>query len=308
MLAVGHSDGTIAFWALEDEDHPLYLRTLDDEDDVFAVDITRVEEATEAKKESGASERLFEIREPIFKLAWSGFPNSSDPRGGDTVLTILGGLTPDSPQGLTTFLLPPLNPPAPPDDVPQSPSEPLHPVIRRAMQESLFPVDSHTYHSPGAVQDFLLIPRASPHFSGTWDPRAILLLSDNALDPVSSTRVVDAFEFPPPSFVASLMEPTTPGAADMDDPSVALNQELATALESMALSSDPRPLRLPWAFWTVAGGALFKVDKEAYGKLKGESIDDALPITGGKAWVEDTEGQLKLMKVSCSQRVANRRQ
>ena len=252
----------------------------------------------ETKKASGAPKPLPEIREPIFKLAWSGFPNSSDPRGGDTVLTILGGLTPDSPQGLTTFLLPPLCPPAPPDDVPQSPSEPLHPAVRRAMQESLFPLDSHTYHSPGAVQDFLLISRASPHFAGTWDPRAILLLSDSALDPASGTRVVDAFEFPPPAFVASLMEPTTPSAADnMDDPSVALNQELATALESMALSADPRPLRLPWPFWAVAGGALFKVDKEAYGRLKEISIDDALPIRGGKAWVEDTEGQMKLMKV-----------
>lgn len=214
------------------------------------------------------------------------------------MLTVLGGLSPDSPQGLTTFLLPPLNPPAPPEGIPQLPSDPLHPKIRTTMQESLFPLDSHTYHSPGTVQDFLLIPRASPHFSGTWDPRAILLLSDNTLDPAGSIRVIEAFEFPPPAFVASLMEPTTPRAADMDDPSVALNQELATALESMALSSDPRSLRLPWAFWTVSGGALFKVDKEAYSRLKGEIIDDALPIRGGKAWVEDTEGQMKLMKVS----------
>ena len=87
----------------------------------------------------------------------------------------------------------------------------------------------------------------------------------------------------------------------MDDPSVALNQELATALESMALSADPRPLRLPWAFWTVAGGSLFKVDKEAYARLKDVTIDDALPLRGGKAWVEDTEGQMKLMKVSHDQ-------
>ncbi|KAH9913359.1 uncharacterized protein B0H18DRAFT_1088099 [Fomitopsis serialis] len=298
VLAVGHADGTIAFWALEDEDHPLYVRTLDEEEDVFAVDVTKLEAALPSGDSSGAKERLAEIREPIFKLAWSGFPNSSDPRGGDTVLTVLGGLGPDSSPGLTAFLLPPLNSPAPPDaTTAKMPSQPpLHPDVRAAMQEILFPLDSHTYHTPGAVQDFLLIPRSSPHFSGTWDPCAVLLLSDSALDTTGVTRVVDAYEFPPPAFVASLMKPAMPGAADLDDPSVALSQELATTLESMALSADPRQLRLPWAFSTVDGSMLFKIDKEAYGRLMEESLDDALPIKGGKAWVEDTEGQMKLMK------------
>ncbi|TFY59345.1 hypothetical protein EVJ58_g5836 [Rhodofomes roseus] len=298
VLAVGYADGTIAYWALEDEDHPLFVRTLDEEEDVFAVDVTKLEAALSASDNSKGTERHTEIREPIFKLAWSGFPNSSDPRGGDTVLTILGGLSPNSPPGLTTFLMSPLNPPAPPDAATtKMPSQPsLHPDVRAAMQESLFPLDSHIYHTASAVQDFLLIPRSNPHFSGTWDPHAILLLSDSDLDPTGSTRIVDAFEFPPPTFIASLMVPSTPGADDLDDPSVALSQELATTLESMSLSSDPRQLRLPWAFWTVAGSALFKVDKEAYRRLEGESLDDALPIKGGKAWVEDTEGQMKLMK------------
>ncbi|KZT72869.1 hypothetical protein DAEQUDRAFT_663544 [Daedalea quercina L-15889] len=298
VLAVGHADGTIAFWALEDEDHPLYLRTLDEEDDVFAVDVTKLEASLSSNDKSGATERRAEIREPIFKLAWSGFPNSNDPRGGDTVLTILGGLTPDSPQGLTTFLLPPLNPPAPPDAATSKmPSQSsLHPDVRTDMQGSLFPLDSHTYHMPSAVQDFLVIPRTSPHFSGTWDPHAILLLSDSAQDPAGGTRVLDAYEFPPPAFIASLMVPSTPGAEDMNDPSAALGQELATTLESMALSSDPRQLRMPWAFWTVAGSTLFKVDKEAYRRLKEETVDDALAMKGGKAWVDDTEGQMKLMK------------
>ncbi|OBZ79959.1 Uncharacterized protein C1F3.03 [Grifola frondosa] len=97
VLAVGHTDGTIAFWALEDEDRPLLLRTLDssDSEDLSTVDATKLESTSTPAVP----------REPIFKLAWSSFPNSSDPRGGETVLTVLGGLAIDALPGLTALLL-----------------------------------------------------------------------------------------------------------------------------------------------------------------------------------------------------------
>ncbi|PCH34194.1 hypothetical protein WOLCODRAFT_113329 [Wolfiporia cocos MD-104 SS10] len=306
VLAVGHADGSIAFWALEDEDRPLIVRTLDsnEDEDVGALDVDKLEAALpNGHAPENHPNAVAEAREPIFKLAWSGFPNSADIRGGDTVLTVLGGLTSNAPPGLTTFLLPPLNPPASPNPT----QEELHPDIRTAIRGSLVPLDSHTYSTAGAVQDFLLVPRANPHFSGTWDPQAVLLLSDSDLDATNTIRIVEAYEFPPPAFGSATMTPAelnpASGGTEGDDPHAALTEELASTLRSMSLSADPRPVRLPMAFWGLAGSAIVRLDKSTYAQLvrqeegkAGIGEDMALPLKGGKAWVEDTEGQMKLMK------------
>ena len=166
LLAVGYVDGTIGFWSLEDEDKPLLLRTIDspDGEDLSAVDSGKLEAIMSAPEQHPPEPP----REPIFKLAWSGFPNSSDPRGGDTVLTVLGGITLDSLPCVTALLLPPLQPPAPP--APTSPKgQPiaaiLYPEVRAAVCASLSVKNAHTYNAAGTVQDFLLFPRTSPHFS-----------------------------------------------------------------------------------------------------------------------------------------------
>ncbi|KAI0931535.1 hypothetical protein AcV5_005001 [Taiwanofungus camphoratus] len=315
LLAVGHADGSIAFWALEDEEHPLIVRLLDsaDDEDVSVVEVTKLEAALVSGQPPQG--RHPDAREPIFKLSWSGFPNSSDPRGGDTVLTVLGGLTSDSPTGVTTLLLPPLSPPAPPSPSASSSKtivQPdLHPDVRAAMRVSLNPRDSRTYPTPGPAQDFYLLPRANPHFSGTWDAQAILLISDSGPSNVEQMRVVAGYEFPPPAFLASpalhsdgspSSKPAPAGSSGKtdveEDPTATLTEELASTLETMTLSAEPRSLLLPSPFWNVLGSTLVNVERDAYELLvrDKDEVNDILPIRGGMGWVDDTEGQMKLTK------------
>ncbi|KAI0334428.1 hypothetical protein GY45DRAFT_1334312 [Cubamyces sp. BRFM 1775] len=305
LLAIGYADGTIGFWALEDEDRPLALRTLDStgEEDLSAVDTAKLDSVLTSPQ----AHPIEPPREPIFKLAWSGFPNSSDPRGGDTVLTVLGGMTIDSPPGLTALLLPPLQPPAPPDagtPKPAGAAPVLHPQTRAAMVQSLIVKDVYTYTTVGPVQDFHLFPRSTPHFSGHYDPSAILIVSDSD---VPEARTSEAFEFPPPTFYGTPDSPTThrqpataPGEGGVD-PEEALADELAITLQSMEVSDEPRTASLPPQLWDVLGEYLLKVDKHAYDTMVRDKLapldgEVLLPVKGGVAWSEDSEGQMKYIK------------
>ncbi|CCM03744.1 uncharacterized protein FIBRA_05890 [Fibroporia radiculosa] len=305
MLAVGYTDGSIAFWALQDEERPLLVRTLDNEDDVGVVDVAKLELFLPSGQPSNEQPKpSVDAREPIFKLSWSGFPNSSDPRGGDTTLTVLGGFGNKDSQGITVFLFPPLNPPASPPaasaahKAPVPP--PLHNNTRIAMRETLTPLDSHIYLSAGAVQDFLLIPRESPHFACTWDPQTILLLSDSDLDSSGKTRIMVGYEFPPPAFLPVTTSPIvaqSPSISGSDNPTEALTQELASTLQSMSLSADPEQIGLPLEFWDALGGVIIQLERDPYEQLSSADADRGyLPTWGGKAWVEDADGQMKLMK------------
>ncbi|TFK95007.1 hypothetical protein K466DRAFT_579508 [Polyporus arcularius HHB13444] len=306
LLAVGYADGTIGFWSLEDEHKPLMLRTVDspEAEDLSTVDTIKLESLLAAAHQHPPEPP----REPIFKLTWSGFPNSSDPRGGDTVLTVLGGITIDSPPCVTALLLPPLRPPAPP--TPTSPKDQptmpfLFPETRAAMCASLSVKDVHTYGAAGTVQDFLLFPRSSPHFSGTYDPNAILVISESD---APDARVCEAFEFPPPAFVESAKPSAPPEALkpsvpqeDPFEPDDALADELAITLQSMAMTADPSPVRLPHSLWSVLGEYIIKVDKHAHETLVRDKLghidgEVPFPVKGGLAWVEDSEGLAKYSK------------
>ncbi|CAL1694488.1 unnamed protein product [Somion occarium] len=297
FFAVGHADGSIAFWAVEDEDKPLIVRTLDDID-VNLVDATKLDEILSSK------EKLIpEEREPIFKLAWSGFSNSSDPRGGDTTLTVLGGLRGDEAPGITVILFPAFNPS---DVTPPDPQAGLPQQIRTAMQESLEPKDAYTYYTKGVPQDFLLLPKNNPHFSGTFDPTAILILYDH----VGDIRATEAHQFPPPSCIPmpspepqAVATATVKDAEAADDGEDLLSQELASALASMKLDDDPRQLQLPASLWngpnSILGGTLYALEKSVYEILVDarDFLDQSLHLRGGVAWVEDIQGEMKLLKL-----------
>ncbi|EEB86978.1 hypothetical protein MPER_15884, partial [Moniliophthora perniciosa FA553] len=80
-------------------------RTLDDLH-VNVVDAARLE--IHLNQESSGPQR-----EPIFKLSWCSFSNSSDPRGGDTALVVLGGSQITDSPGVTfktIFLFPKASP------------------------------------------------------------------------------------------------------------------------------------------------------------------------------------------------------
>ncbi|TCD68310.1 hypothetical protein EIP91_011169 [Steccherinum ochraceum] len=298
FFAVGHADGSVSFWAMEDEDKPLLVRTLDDED-VHLVDADSLTERLSSPSTASLS------REPIFKLAWSGCPGSSDPRGGETVLTILGGLRNDEPPGVTVYLLPPFNPGEPP--TPADPSAGLHPFFKTAMKESLIPTNVFTYFTKGVTQDFLLVPRDSPHFSGTWDPVSILLMSEHK----GGTRAIEAYQFPPPAFATKSSNQDLKAAGPLPEsedtvstPIDVLSNELATTLEFMQVTDDPHVMKLPTSLWNGQGGVLdgqlIAIERDAYEifvDIRGIERAHELNLHGGTAWVEDFQSEMKLMKL-----------
>lgn len=74
MFAAGHEDGCISFWATEDGDKPIMVRTLDKTD----VNIVTAE-GFFGSDDSGEDQPRAQpvVREPIFRLAWSSFPDES---------------------------------------------------------------------------------------------------------------------------------------------------------------------------------------------------------------------------------------
>ncbi|KAF7307215.1 WD40 containing SNARE-dependent exocytosis protein [Mycena indigotica] len=286
-FAVGYSDGCIAFWAIEDEDQPVLVRTLD------SVDVDKVDiEALEQKHEQGPE------REPIYKLAWSSFSDSSDPRGGKTALTILGGLlmAPGEPIGLTVQWLPAFNPSDPPTPIPSNTS--LHPFIRTAMQASLIPTMDFFYSTPSIAQDFFLVPRNSPHFANQHDPIAIIISLESAGD----LRTLETRQFPPPAFLSSNDPPTDQDDPDTKSASQAVEDDLADILKDMTLNDDPRVIALPSPLSFGTTGLmhlqLCSLDRDAYEAFIGEGNTDlSLPLNGGAAWNDDSlEREIKLAK------------
>ncbi|KAL0576712.1 Lethal(2) giant larvae sro7 [Marasmius crinis-equi] len=269
FFAVGYADGCIAFWAVDDEDQPLMVRTMD-EVDVNVVDATRLEEHMNKGASSGPSQR-----EPIFKLSWCSFPNSPDPRGGETALVVLGGSQPEDSAGVTTFWLPAFNPPTP--AVPSTSSD-IDPIIRKAMRNAVTTTKSYFYYVEGLVQDYLLVPRESPQFSGTHDPFAILIIREGP----RRTRITDGFQFPPPSFTAADTQPENTqeesgsNAETEGEPQDPL-ADLQSTLQSMQLSDDAASLLLPGFLSNGAtgllDGQLRRLPRDAYQNLVQESLD-----------------------------------
>ncbi|KAJ7651666.1 WD40 containing snare-dependent exocytosis protein [Mycena polygramma] len=276
FFAVGYSDGCIAFWAVEDEDQPLFVRTLDTTN-VNLVDMDELEKKHDAPPPD---------REPIYKLAWSSFQNSSDPRGGPTALTVLGGLimAPGEATGLNIQWLPAFNPPEPPNPTPTQTA--LHPFMRSAMQASLLPISDFFYYTRGVAQDFFLVPRNSPHFSGHYDPIAILI----SIESTGDARVLEGYQFPPPTFLAS-SEP----AAEEVTSSGSLVDDLASTLKSLIVDEDPHALLLPTPLSFGSSGVfraqLLSLDREPHEVLVGGEKEHpfALPLSGGSAWGDESK-------------------
>ena len=282
---------------MEDDDQPLLVRTLD------SSHVNLVDSDALDNKEKNRVQQL--RREPIFKLSWSSFSNSSDPRGGETTLTILGGLDTSKPPGLTVFLFPPFNPTEPPS-TPLSPkNENLHPFFRSSMIRSLNLSKSFFYETFGAVvQDYLLIPRNSPHLAGNFDPYAILLLTEST----HNARTVRAYQYPPPGFVkTNLDSPEAPIEAETREdieelPAANLQSPPPPTLSEKSprqINYTPSPIRTPFTLSAAAsgilGGCLFKIENDVYQSFVDEDFNDLhLTLNGGQIYADPG---IKLSKV-----------
>ncbi|KAF8846111.1 hypothetical protein BDN67DRAFT_16617 [Paxillus ammoniavirescens] len=283
FFAVGYMDGCIAFWAVEDGNLPLLVMTLNDTD-VNAVDGSKIEHRLD-----NPSADIFpsDTRDPIYKLVWCGFPNSTDPRGGDTALLVLGGGFAGDDPGLVAFLMPAFDSPSPPTD-----ATGLHSTVRDAMRKCLVPKKEAFYPSDSVVRDFFVIPRDNPYFSGSWDPVDIVWLCGPP-----DTSGVEAYEFPPPHFF-SIPQPPTPdqrGSMDIED-------HLSSLLEEMKINQVPTRLHLPVPLASarngVTGAFVMKIQRESSDMLLASSTKQhSLPLNGGCAWIDGAKlSQAKLAK------------
>ncbi|VDB87527.1 unnamed protein product [Peniophora sp. CBMAI 1063] len=292
FFVIGHVDGSLAFWAVEDDDKPLFVRTLD-EVEVNIVDGNALDRYLPGGEGSSAPHIP---REPIFKLAWSGYPNSTDPRGGETSLVILGGQYAQDPAGVNVLWLPAFNP----HTAPLLPGEQrgLHPHYRQAMRAAVEVRDAYFYATSGLAQDFLLVPRESPHYAGTWDPVAVLYLSEGP----HSSRTVEAFTFPPPSFLSSdhdalSTKPTPPDSGERID------DDLANTLRDLEVSGHPAKLPTEVLLWNgpagVVSALLTSTDLFAHESLSAtqESDPAVFKFEGGVAIADqDVVGHIRLSK------------
>lgn len=283
FFAVGYTDGCIAFWAVEDEDQPLMVRTSTNLD----VNVINGEELEKFLQNEGRSEEKgtnLSERQPIYRVAWCGFPNSSDPRGGATAFVFLGGDRNNDPCRLTVHTMPALNCPEPP--APSGSNTGLHASIRKAMRLSVIPLETTYYLSSGPVYDFVIFPKSSPHFSGCWDPIAILSLTT-----ASDLRMVEARQFLAPKMISP--RPGTDAQNNSEHSDVVHN--LSATLKDMALSGEePLPMHIPSKLYSGLGGVycaqLLTLERSMHGVLVGQQLvsgDADLPIVGGSAWIDD---------------------
>lgn len=283
------------------------VRTLD-EVDVHKVDGEKLEQYLPDDEDTPKPpSKVHEPREPIFKLAWSGYPNSYDPRGGETSLVILGGQFGHDASGVNVLWLPAFNPPAPPSSQANT-QQSLHPFFRNAMRGSLDPLSAYFYRTPGLAQDFLLMPRDSPHFCGTWNPTTILVLFESG----EHVRAVEARQFPPLEFLASAQETSQSvekaKEKEGDDQDHSLSKDLATILQSMSVNEEPKKFNLPSSLWSgpdaIVDADLFLLDRIAYETLSranDQESNDLLLEGGISEPDEEISGTIKYAKVIADQ-------
>ncbi|GAA5918972.1 hypothetical protein JCM1841_002666 [Sporobolomyces salmonicolor] len=288
VFAAGHEDGTISFASSSDE-MPLVMRTLERAD----VNKTTEEDLFGWSSQGGPGHRQPANREPIFRLAWSGFPEESyldraaaafagvssptSPSSpvfpgspslsqervtnGSTILTVLGGLLPSDPVGIHLLELPAYVPPPATATTSKPGIIPL--PLREALRESLSPVGHHLYPTASPPEDFLLLPRSSPHYGLAYDPTSILISSglDRRFPVLAAPHAsinIEAWTFPPSS------------------------------------KRPPRLLSLPTALSFSGGGTcssaqLVTVSGLSYRKLLhqfdvSDEFGERLPLTGGSAF------------------------
>ncbi|KAI5475669.1 WD40 containing SNARE-dependent exocytosis protein [Pseudohyphozyma bogoriensis] len=289
MFACGHEDGCISFASSQDE-FPITIRTIERGD---------VHKATEQdlfgwSAQGDVGQRKPSQREPIFRLAWSGFPaetyyekafggwtttpaSPSSPSGevpptpdsaspddivhrrGGTVLTILGGLLPNDPTGVHLLDFPPY---VAPSGATHSNTGNIASAVRDALKESVAPLQHNLYPTASPPEDFLLLPRQSPHAGNAWDPTSIIITTgvDPSLPVLAaphSGRGVEAWSFPPTA------------------------------------SRLPQALQLPSALgWsgraTCSGAEVFTLPTLSYRRIyhqfeTPEVMDQPLPLKGGRA-------------------------
>lgn len=298
IFAIGHLNGSLSFWSLQHEQLCLGRHFLP------------------------SHERGGEVREPVFKLSWNSYPDleecrsllsfdtagtpGSAPRpalprlvgatldysGGETTLTILGGLSASEYPGVRVLQFPPF------DTITYdslSPTTNDHDRID-LLRHAVVPLGVARIIASQPVNDFLLVPRSSPHFNNAHDPVSIIQ-SFSIDSPRGTVQALEAVEFPPPISTSSSAAFQGSPAEDVDDYS-------AEVIELSEFSEASKSeFRLPWSVigmeGPILGFELVRVDRDAFSSLiqhwvetgstqeaEGLSSGRRLPLRAGTAMTD----------------------
>lgn len=110
---------------------------------------------------AGSTRGTLAIKEPLFRMSWCSKANPDD-----TGILIAGGLSSNEPNKGLTFL-----------DLGPTPNYTTSSwqILSQSFEQ---PKAKHTLHTPPntAIVEYCLIPRRSPHFAGSNDPIAVIVL------------------------------------------------------------------------------------------------------------------------------------
>ncbi|CAO1622319.1 unnamed protein product [Sympodiomycopsis kandeliae] len=317
-FAIGHEDGLISFWNPIDDSKPVLVRSLVELD----LDRPTVDDLPNRPP-----------REPVFKMAWAGFPGKGwldtisgekktdqepgeETEAGTTILSVLGGaVAGQDPPGVALLNFPQYVAPVSVTSgsfwsgPSQEPSPDVLHKTRQSLRSSLSTTRESRLLSNGDVQDFVLLPRSSPHYGMAWDPVAIIMLVDKPsglppLAPPSASRGLMAARFPPlpppGQHPHHHHQPSSSSSSTSHIPST--GPTTANPGPTPTPPADfiaPRPLALPFSLASSGSGAimhaeLINLSPHNYRRLIGAGQDmgedgdkkrhqQSLPLKGGLA-------------------------
>ncbi len=212
----------------------------------------------------------------------------SDP-WGKSGLTILGGQEGENAKSIAVLAVNAFNIASP---TTSQGRHPIHPEIRASLLTS-FEVTSIQYFGvSGVPHDFLLVPRNTPQGGGTFDPFAVVVMSEMA----DGSRTVQAYEFPPPLFDAnSTPVPSISAPSQSTSETSTLGDDLEATLESLRISDEPGILPLPSSLWVgnlaINDGDIVKIEQEGYEAMSHSNQFQPRAVgRGGVAWVDYSGG------------------
>ncbi|QRV80121.1 potassium voltage-gated channel family protein [Ceratobasidium sp. AG-Ba] len=227
LFAIGHMDGCISFWSVEEEDKPLDVRTVD-RAGVHKVDF----EAFAAAAALPPGNSHAPTHEPIYKLVWTPkrlAPNTTVSAKG-SYLTVLGGLQPSTPPGIPCLYFPPFVSPA--NTTITTEGLDSNPALRDALIASVTPTAyAEILTNPKlTVEDILVVPEHSQ-----------MLVTKSTPD---GRRTIQVEQHPPSTFVDTVGSLCTI-PADEIGMGASSSKPSQAVLDARPIFAEPSPSRVP---------------------------------------------------------------